>query len=110
MICSKCGANLPDNTKFCGMCGNKLNLDGFSEKTQLLSGNDETVLLGGNSNQTDADKTALLTGNDETVLLGGNSNQTDADKTALLTGNNNQGELSNKIGRASCRERVLRLV
>ena len=95
MICSKCGANLPDNTKFCGMCGNKLNLDGFSEKTQLLSGNDETVLLGGNSNQTDADKTALLTGNDETVLLGGNSNQTDAGKTALLTGNNNQGELSN---------------
>lgn len=42
MYCSKCGAGMPDNAKFCSVCGNKLDLQ--EELTIVLDGKTMTAM------------------------------------------------------------------
>ena len=53
MICNKCGAVLPDESKFCGICGNKISSlptqSAFSEQTVNGSINKTGVVTQGNN-------------------------------------------------------------
>lgn len=82
MFCSKCGIELPENTKFCGKCGGEAVYSGSTDETQLLKNDEKTVLL-------DNDETVLINQGNETVL---NSNDETVlinqdDKTVLLNQN-----------------------
>lgn len=62
LYCSKCGAGMPDNAKFCSVCGNKLDLQ--EELTIVLDGKTMTAmdltLFGNIIQELQGDETPLL--------------------------------------------------
>lgn len=68
MFCYNCGAELPDNVKFCGKCGTRL----------ISDDSDETVLQS-------VDETTNLVDNDKTVLLKNESKYDGSNNETVLT-------------------------
>ena len=72
MHCPNCGANLPDDALFCGMCGKRLDEDDpalFSRSSVI--GGPPTGLTGPLPNLTEEELAALLRGEGEKTVIGG---------------------------------------